>query len=149
MDTENTLYDIHKKFAVDCFNKCWDLIDKKERTHYEELNMIYLAHVSRYHWGEIGSVVEFLRGEWQISHVYAVLQNGEMSLFHGLESLNLCLDNSIDGFDLCFAYEAVARGYKLLNNEEKFNQFLSLAKITAESIADVEDRKYFLSQLIF
>lgn len=149
MNTENTMYDVHKKFAVNCFNDCWNLVDKNDRTHEDELQMIYLAHASRFHWGKIGSAVEFLRGEWQISHVYAILQNGEMALFHGLESLSLCLDNGVTGFDLGFAYEAVARGYKLLENEGKFDQFLVLAKITAESIDDVEDRKYFLSQLTF
>lgn len=154
-DIQNTqnnkldLFDVEKEMAIDCFNKCWELIEKKDRKHNEDMNMIYLAHASRYHWGNIGSPIEILRGEWQISHVYSILNNGQMALFHGLESLNICLDQGVTGFDLAFAYEATARAYKLLNNTEKYSQYICLAKITANEIEDENDRNYTLSQLNF
>ena len=66
----------HKKQAVSLFNSTWDLIDKKERSKQEEIEMIHMAHASRYHWGQIGGAVEKARGEWQISRVYAVFRQG-------------------------------------------------------------------------
>jgi hypothetical protein len=36
----------HRKQAVENFNKTWDLIDKKERTKEEDLEMIHTAHTS-------------------------------------------------------------------------------------------------------
>lgn len=148
-DNKSSLFDIEKEMAIDYFNKCWDLIDKKDRTHDEDMNMIYLTHASRYHWGNVGSPIEILRGEWQISHVYAILENSQMALFHALESLNICLDQGVTGFDLAFAYEAAARAYKLLDNTEKYSQYICLAKITASEIVDENDRNYTLSQLNF
>ncbi|MGA2309766.1 MAG: hypothetical protein ABSG57_09500 [Candidatus Bathyarchaeia archaeon] len=60
----------HRKFAVDCFNLVWTLIDKKDRTKEEDDKMVHAAHASRFHWGEIGTSLEFERGEWQISSVH-------------------------------------------------------------------------------
>ena len=74
MTTEHeTMQELHKKFAVDLFNLVWDLLDNGERTMEEDDRMLHAAHASRFHWGEIGTPLEFERGEWQISRVYAVL----------------------------------------------------------------------------
>ena len=54
----------HKKFAVDCFNLVWTLMEKKDRTKEEEVKMIHAAHASRFHWGEIGAPANLERGEW-------------------------------------------------------------------------------------
>ena len=75
-----SLKEVHKKFAVDCFNGTWDLLDNKDRSREEDFNMIHMAHASRYHWGEIGTPLEFARGDWQISRVYAVLGMGAMAI---------------------------------------------------------------------
>ena len=66
----------HREEAVKCFNGTWDLIDNKNRTHADDVNMIHMAHASRYHWGQIGTALEFSRGEWQISRVYSLLRMG-------------------------------------------------------------------------
>ena len=60
MTTENAqAHDLHKKFAVELFNRTWDLLDKEDRTQEEADTMIHAAHASRYHWGEIGTPFEF------------------------------------------------------------------------------------------
>ena len=42
--------------------------------------MLHAAHASRFHWGEVGEPVNFARGEWQISRVYAVLGRPEPAI---------------------------------------------------------------------
>lgn len=137
----------HRKFAVDRFNSTWDLMDKKERTHEEDLKMIHSAHASRYHWGEIGTPLEFARGDWQISRVYAILGDGTSAVLYAQESLNHCLNNDIGGFDLAFAYEALARASAVLGDEDKYNQFFKRAKEAADDIKEENDQKYFLKEL--
>jgi len=139
--------DMHKKLAVDCFNRTWDLIDKKDRTKEEDRTMIHTAHASLYHWTKIGTPLEFARGEWQISRVYSILGMGENALFHAGASLQLCLDNNIGGFDLAFGYEAMARGYKIIGDEENKEKNLKLALEAAEKIEDKGDREYTLSEI--
>lgn len=79
----------HKKFAIDTFNKTWGFIDKQDRSLDEYLEMIHLAHTSRYHWGFAGNELNKARGEWQISRVYSLLGMGESSLKQAEVSLSI------------------------------------------------------------
>jgi hypothetical protein len=138
---------LHRKFAVDCFNGTWDLLDKVDRTTEDNFKMIHMAHASRYHWGEIGSPVEFARGDWQISRVYAVLGMGEASYIYAESCLKHCLENDIKDFDLAFAYEALARASAILGDKTKLEEYKSQANKAGEAIRDQGDRDYFFSEL--
>ena len=64
-----TLEEWHKKSAVDLFNLVWSLLDNAERSPDQDDTMVHAAHASRFHWGEIGTPLEFERGEWQVMAV--------------------------------------------------------------------------------
>lgn len=138
----------HKKMAVDCFNSTWDLIDKADRDEADTLKMIHMAHASRYHWGEIGTPLEWSRGEWQISRVYALAGLGESALYHGKHALKYCLENSIGDFDLAFAYEAIARAYSVLANDAEKQTYKLKAEEASKGIEKKENLDYFLSELV-
>ena len=138
---------IHRKFAVDCFNATWDLIENQNRTPDDDVRMIHTAHASRYHWGEIGTALNFARGDWQISRVYSILYQGENALIYANNSLQICIDNNIGDFDLAFAYEAMARAYAILGDDEMLDRHLKLAKEAGEKIKKDDDKEYFLSEL--
>ena len=137
----------HRKFAVVCFNATWDLIEKKDRKPKEDAQMINLAHASRYHWGEIGTPLNFARGDWQISRVYAILGQGENALTYAESCMNLCIDHEFGDFDLAFAYEAAARAYAVLGNKKMKEKYLKLAKDAGDVIAKEDDKKYFFNEL--
>jgi hypothetical protein len=137
----------HQKFAVECFNKTWSLLDKEKRTEEDNLEMIHTAHASRFHWGIVGKPIHLERGEWQISRVYAVLKYGKQALFHAKKCLAICHQEEIADFDIAFAYEAIARAYAILGDGEKKEKFLALAKEAGDQISKKEDRDYFFSEL--
>jgi hypothetical protein len=139
--------EFHKKTAVDLFNLVWALLDKKERTKSEDDRMVHAAHGSRYHWGEIGSPLEFERGEWQISRVYSTLKRHESALYHAERCLAICEENKIGDFDIAFAYEAMARAHAVAGSEADSQKFLELAKGAGEKIEKNEDREYFFGEL--
>jgi hypothetical protein len=147
MEENFTLQQWHKSQAIKNFNDTWDLIDKKDRTQEEDLKMIHTAHASRFHWGEIGTPLEFARGEWQISRVYSLLGMSESALLHGNCSLRYCKDNSIGDFDLAFAYESIARAYMTLDDMNSMEKYLEYAKEASTSITDNGDKEYVLSEL--
>lgn len=136
----------HKKQATSLFNATWDLIEKHNRTNEEDIMMIHTAHASRYHWGQVGRPVELARGEWQISRVYSILYRGEAALFHAKESLRICTENGIGGFDLAFGLEAVARAYKVLSRRES-DIFKDKAIDAANKIENKENREYTLMEI--
>lgn len=137
----------HRKSAVDCFNLVWTLMDKKERTKEEEYRMIHAAHASRFHWGEIGTPVEFERGEWQISRVYAVLNRPEPALYHARRCLEICEANSIGDFDIAFAHEAMARANAIAGKKVECEKYVGLAREAGNRIKEKGDKEYFFSEL--
>jgi len=68
-----------------------------------------MAHASRHHWGVVGGPVQWAIGEWQVSHVYALLHRGEPALFHARQGLRICRRNGLKDFVQAYAYESVAR----------------------------------------
>jgi hypothetical protein len=137
----------HRKFAVDLFNLVWSLMDKKDRTKEEDDKMIHAAHASRFHWGEIGTPLEFERGEWQVSRVYSVLNRSEQALYHAKRCLEICQSSNIGDFDIAFAYEAMARAHAIGGQKAEYEKYVQLAKEAGEQIKKKEDRSYFFSEL--
>jgi hypothetical protein len=139
--------DNHKKFAVDCFNLVWSLMEKKSRTKEEDDRMVHAAHASRFHWGEIGTPTEFERGEWQISRVYSVLKRSQPALYHAKICLEICQENQIGDWDIAFAYEAMARAHAVAGQKEESRKYIELAQRAAEQIKEKGDKDYLLNEL--
>jgi hypothetical protein len=92
-------------------------------------------------------VVNYLRGDWQIAHVYTLLNLSERALHYALLCLRQCEDHQIDDFDLAFAYEGVARGWACQGNLVEAEKFYRLAEAAGHQIAEVEDRDLFFDDL--
>lgn len=147
MSEARDLKALHRKFAVACFNGTWDLLGKPDRTPDDDANMVHMAHASRYHWGQIGTPLEFARGDWQISRVYSVLGKGEIAFSYAKSSLDLCHAHGYGDFDLAFAYEALARSCAVLGDFSRRDEYLLLANEAGHAIAEEDDRKHFFNEL--
>jgi len=140
--------DEHKKLGIKNFNGAWDLIDKKERTLEEDLQLIQMTHASQHHWRHGGGTeLNLARGEWQISHVYSVLGMGEPALNHAFSYKTQIEDNKIGDFDLVFVYEALANAYKLLGMEDEKNEALKKGYELIDQVEKKGDKDYCKSQL--
>jgi DNA-binding transcriptional MerR regulator len=136
-----------RRLAAALFNATWTLLEKEERTRDEDDAMLHMAHASRHHWGQVGKAVNFGRGEWQCSRVYAVLRRAEPCLHHAQRCLDICQENGIGDFDLAFAYEALARGHAVAGDAEQARAYTQQALAAAEDIASDDDRELVLSDL--
>jgi hypothetical protein len=136
-----------EKMAKDLFNLVWRYLEKPQRTAEENDLMIHAAHASRFHWGEVGSVDNLAIGEWQISHVYAVLGRAEPALYHGSRALEICKRADVKDFPLAYAYEALARANALEGNMDEARRCIALGKATGRRIKDSMDRDLFLKDL--
>ena len=137
----------HKALAIDLFNKTWDLLDNPHRTPQQDALMITMAHTSLYHWTHVGTDENRVIGHWQVSRVYASLTLGESALIFAKQTLQLCLDHGITGFNLAYAYEAMARSCSLTKDFGAASWFLELARLESESIVFEADRKLLLDDL--
>ncbi|MFX0013913.1 MAG: hypothetical protein ACFFB2_12990 [Promethearchaeota archaeon] len=155
MDEKAKELEWHQKTAKKLFNITWDLIDKKSRTIEEEDLMIHSAHASRYHWGEVVSAgmpntgpINLERGDWQISRVYSILKKPEIAEYFAKRCIDICEKNGIGGFDIAFAYEAMARACAVAGNREAdVQKYITLAKSAGNKIEEKGNKEYFFSEL--
>jgi tetratricopeptide (TPR) repeat protein len=139
--------ELHKKFAIETFNETWNYIDKKDRTPQDDAAMMNLIHASRYHWGKVGTALEFARGDQMIAKVYATLKQPGLALRFAESCLDLCQRNGIADFDIAFAFASMSEAHSLAGNKAEALKYYRLAEQAAEQIAKQEDRDYFLSVL--
>lgn len=143
----NMDFTTHKKMAMDLFNLTWDLIEKTDRTENDNDMMLYAANASRYHWSVVGTPLNFARGEWQMSRVYAILERSEAALHHARKSLRLCTEHQLGDFDLAFAYEAMARANNVADDSAEQEKYLSLALQTAEKVEQEDNKNWLLKNI--
>lgn len=136
-----------RAIAVELFNEVWRLLEKPRRSKADADRMVHAAHASRYHWGEAGTPVNVAVGEWQVSHVYAVLRRAEPATYHAKRCLAVCREHGIGDFPLAFAYEALARADALAGRRGDFRRHLAAAERAGRRIAEEEDREEFFRQL--
>ena len=145
--TKEEMKQFHEAMAPALFNASWDLLEKENRTRDDENKLINMVHASLFHWRQIGSAVNLLRGEWMISHVYALLNHPEAALYHAENGLKIALENDIKDFDLAYAYEALARAYACAANKDEFKKYYDLAEKSGKEIAAEGDRNQFNSDM--
>jgi hypothetical protein len=102
------LKDEEIKLAKRLFNDCWEYIEKQNRTYEDNLMMLHLAHASRFHWGNVGTLKEAAIGEWQCSYVYSLLGYGEPALVHAQASLRMSESLPKPNFLIASATHALA-----------------------------------------
>jgi hypothetical protein len=130
----------HKYFAAHCFNRAWDLIEKKDHTPEDDRMMIALNQASLFHWSQRPDNDDRRRsvGYWQASRIQALLGNAAEARRHA----GVCLSYSheLEPFYLGYAYEALARSAKLGGNAAESVEFLAAAAEQAGLVSRKEDR---------
>jgi len=143
------LFSAHKFFAAQCFNQTWDYIDKPARTKSEEDSMLSLSLASLWHWTqrEDCTPTNLSVGYWQVSRVFALLQQADNARHYGELCLEVSQKEGVLPFYLGYAYEALARAELVAGNRDKMADLLVQARQTAALISDAEEKKMLLKDL--
>ena len=140
-------HDFHRKIAADCFNRTWDYLEKKNRSPDDDQIMLNLAHASRYHWGLIGKPWNLTTGDWQISRVYATLNQSELALSFAKKALEISEKNNLSE-RLISAYEGMARAYAVAKEHSSAKEFINRAREQLRNVSlDADDMKTYSDQI--
>jgi len=139
----------HHYMGIEMNNQTWGLLDKKDRSEQDNIKMINFAKASLYHWRKSDKykVVNEQRGQWLISHVYAILDKSYEALSYAKETLKITEDNNLKDFDLAYAYESIARAHSISENIDESEEWYKKAKTAGDLIADTKDKEYFIVDL--
>ncbi len=137
----------HQKFAAELNGKAWELLGKPGRTADDNEMMVWAAFASLYHWSQIGQAVNIQRGEWLVSHCYAVLGRAEPALYHAKRCLELTDSLKLTGFDLGYSHEGMARALAASGKMDEAKKWFAKARDVGANIDGDEDKKLFMSDL--
>lgn len=134
-----------RQLGIDLFNAVWALMKRTDRTAADDAEMLHAAHASVHHWSKVGTPANLVRGEWQVSRVYAVLGRAEPALWHAQRCLSLAESAGLDDWDLAYGHEAVARALVVAGDVSGAREQVEAAQ--AVPIADDDDRQLLASDL--
>jgi hypothetical protein len=148
LEPENELErEQHVAFAKQANQETWKLLEQTDRTEVDDDRMIHAAHASAFHWQMVGGAAVSARADWLLSHVYAVLGQAEPAQRYARQCLATCDREALGGFDLAYAYEAMARSAAAARDQAAVTEWHTLAEQAGTAIADAEDRELFLGDL--
>jgi hypothetical protein len=150
MTTESIDTATHRHFAVACFNACWELMEKADRSAEDNRAMVSLAYTSRWHWTQVDDrkPVNFSRSEWQVSRALVLAGRAAEALDHARNGLAWIEQHPvIGGFDVAFAHESIARALAVIGEEDKAREHVGLARTFSRQVTSEADRKWLTSQL--
>ena len=109
--------------------------------------MLHLAHTARYHRSFVGAPLNFARGDWLISRVYAVLNEPRLALQFAKSSLQITEKNNVSEH-LPSAYEGMARAYVITKENRLARDYIKKARdaLKAAKIG-AEDKKIYSDQI--
>jgi hypothetical protein len=141
--------EIHRELAVSLNNEAWQLLGETNRDAEADARLVNIAHACLHHWLQVGTAVNAQRGEWLISHVYAVLGLGEAALRHAERCAHITEANpsEMKDFDAAYAGEGLARAHAVLGRTGEAADLRAKAEEAGKAIADEEDRKIFMGDL--
>jgi len=144
----DTELEFHRKIARECFNETWNYLDMKDRAEDDERRMLHLAHTSRFHWSFVGKAENLAVGDWQISRVYANLNQPQLALHFAKSALGICRENNLSG-TLISAFEGMARAYATAKDSESARDFIKKAREQLDKTTglDDEDKKIYSEQI--
>ncbi len=139
----------HRFFAVECFNKAWDLLDNPACTQDKDEEMLRLGFASYWHWTQHPDCEpgNLSISYWQLSRIYAVLGQAENARRYGERCLEVSQGEGMLPFQLGYAYEALARAESVAGNASKVKEYLASARQVVERMTDEETRNQLLADL--
>jgi len=139
----------HRHFAVECFNRAWDLMDKAERTPAEDEQMIRLCLASHWHWAQRADCTQenVSVAHWQTSRIYAMLGQAENARRYAQLCLEASRGDNLPPFCLGYAYEALARAESTAGNQTQMREYLREAQRVTETITDLDTKHLLLADL--
>lgn len=137
----------HRYFSAHCFNAAWNFIEKTDRSAADDEMMLALSQASIFHWRSRADCQDqnLSIGYWQLSRIYALLNNGQEAHKYAQLCLTYCQD--LEPFYRGYAYEALARAASSMKDGERARQFLEEAEACAAQIEDEESRESLLKDL--
>jgi len=153
IDLKENETQFHRETAKKCFNEAWEYLEKNTRDANDEQQMLHLAHTARYHWSLVESdKTELVRhlaiSDWQISRVYAGLNEPQLALHFAKSALRIMEENNMQDI-LHTGYEGMVRAFAVGKDNVSATDYIKKAREQLGRTVDIddEDRRIYSEQI--
>jgi len=140
---------MHHNMGIEMNIQTWNLLEKEGRNERDDARMISFAHASLYHWRKSHKYkpINEQRGQWLLSHVYAVLGKSKEALSYAKKTQKLTIEQNLKDSDRAYAYEALARANAAIGSKYESLKNLWNAQMVVNDISNEDDKNNFISVL--
>ena len=135
----------HRWFAIELNNRAWDVIEAAERGADDTERMLHAAHASVYHWSQVGTLLNQLRGYCLLTTAYTAAGLPEGAARYARRCLELSEQVGAErtAFDRATVHGGAARALALCGEAEAARGQYAAALAAADALEDPEDRAVF------
>lgn len=133
----------HKRFAIDCNNRAWEL-SSKPRTPAQDREMLDAAHAAAWHWSKVGNELRRMRATMLLAEVHALLGHGPDAIAYSQEMRAYFMSRETPDWERAFAHAIHAHAAHAAGRLDEHREAYREAVEAVKAIADEEDRKIVL-----
>ena len=136
-----------KRFAAGCYNRAWELLEKRPRSADEDADLLATAFAQRFHWFRVGEAHEKAIAEWQVSRAAAALRHGRLAVEYAERARTIADGCNGPDFLMASIYEGLARAYAAAGDVVTRDRWLAEARTSLAGITEEDDREVIEQQI--
>ena len=138
----------HRRFAVEMFNRSWDLLEMPDRSADEDAEMLAAAFGSAWHWAQVGTAENIALGDHQISKVAASAGQPALALHYARRALEAIEIGRFGDWQVAAAYEGMARACAAAGDIGQRDYWVQRCTVALGAVPDAADRSVVAQQLL-
>ena len=138
----------NRRFAVDLFNRSWDLLEMPDRSADDDAEMMAAAFGSAWHWQQVGTAENIALGDHQISKVASHLGQPALALHYARRALEAIEIGHFGDWQVAAAYEGMARACAAAGDAAGRDYWVQRCTIALGAVPDAADRSVVAEQLL-
>jgi len=137
----------HREVAAATYQRCWELLEQPVRSKHDDVDLLTNAFASRFHWGRVGGLQEWIIGDWMVSRAAAATGQGQLAVWFAVRADAATDEADVADWLRASTAEGVARAYGASGDAARRDLWIRKAQALVDVIADAEDRELIASQL--
>jgi hypothetical protein len=137
----------HRAVAVETYNRCWDLLEKEQRSTEDDVDLLTCAFASRHHWRIVGGAPQAITADWMISRAAAEIGNADLAVDFARRAFDGVQVGTHPAWLRASVFEGLGRAHAAAGDPTLRDQYVSLAWLVLEQEPDPENRAVIEDQL--
>ena len=138
----------HRRFAVELFNRSWDLLETIDRSVEDDAEMLAAAFASAYHWMQVGTAENVALGDHQIAKIASHVGQPALALHYARRALEAIEIGHFGDWQVAAAYEGMARACAAAGDVSGRDYWVQRCTVALGAVSDAGDRSVVAEQLL-